>query len=61
MAYTTFGEEFFLMGMTIPPQKDHFDFGVMFWKLSAKLLAEGKIKTHATTIGENGLQGVPKG
>ena len=33
----------------------------MFWKLSAKLKAEGKIKPHPMTIRENGLSGIPEG
>ena len=61
VGYTTFGEEFFKFETTFPALKDHFDMGVMFWKLNAKLLAEGKIKTHPVTVRENGLQGIPKG
>ena len=61
LAYTTFGEEFYKFGTTFPPLKEHFDMGVMFWKLNAKLLAEGKIKTHPAIVGENGLDGVPDG
>ncbi|KAL9115284.1 MAG: hypothetical protein Q9187_007340 [Circinaria calcarea] len=41
--------------------KDHFEMGVMFWSLNAKLLAEGKIKTHPITVREGGLQGIPDG
>ena len=61
LAYTTFGEAFYKFEMSFPPLKDHYDFGVMFWKLSAKLLAEGKIKPHPAQIREKGLSGVPEG
>jgi len=41
--------------MDFPPIKEHFDFGVMFWKLNTQLLAEGKIKPHPVTKGTGGL------
>ena len=61
LAYTTFGEEFSKFDTTFPALKDHFDMGVMFWKLNAQLLAERKVKTHPITVRENGLQGIPNG
>ena len=60
-AYTSFGEEFFKFDKIFPALKDHFDMGVMFWKLNAKLLAEGKIKTHPKTVRGDGLQGISNG
>ncbi|KAI9742876.1 MAG: hypothetical protein M1818_003605 [Claussenomyces sp. TS43310] len=61
LAYTTFGEAFTKFGMDFPPIKEHFEFGEMFWKLNAKLLAEGKIKPHPVSVQAGGLQGVPAG
>ena len=61
LAYTTFGEEFHKFETTFPAMKDHFAMGVMFWKLNASLLSEGRIKTHPITIREGGLQGIPNG
>jgi NADPH:quinone reductase-like Zn-dependent oxidoreductase len=61
LAYTTFGEAFSKFGTDFPPLDDHFKFGVMFWALAAKLLAEGKIKTHPVLLRPDGLQGVPAG
>jgi hypothetical protein len=60
LAYTTFGEAFSKFGMDFPPIKEHFDYGVMFWKLNTQLLAEGKIKPHPVTKGTGGLAGIPK-
>ena len=59
LAYTTFGEEFYKFDTTFPALKDHFDMGVIFWKLSAKLLADGKVKPHPIMVCEGGLQGIP--
>ena len=59
LAYTTFGEEFTKFDMTFPPLKDHFEMGVKFWKLNARLLAEKKIKTHPVEVRGGGLQGIP--
>jgi len=61
LAYTTFGEAFSKFGTDFPPLKEHFEFGEMFWKLNAKLLAEGKIKPHPATVRQGGLQGIPTG
>lgn len=61
LAYTTFGEAFSKFGQDFPPMPAHFEFGQMFWKLSARLLAEGKIKPHPVTMGEGGLLGIPAG
>jgi hypothetical protein len=33
----------------------------MFWKLSEKLLAEGKIKPHPVALRKGGLAGIPGG
>ncbi len=61
LAYTTFGEEFLKFETKFPALKGHFDMGVKFWKLNAKLLAEGKIKTHPVMVRGGGLQAIPDG
>ena len=61
LAYTTFGEAFPKFGMDFPAIKEHFDFGKMFWELNARLLAEGKIKTHPVTLRNGGFAGIPAG
>jgi len=61
LAYTTFGEAFSKFGTDFPAMEDHYKFGVMFWKLAGKLLAEGKFKPHPAIIMEGGLYGIPAG
>lgn len=61
LAYTTFGEAFSKNRMDFPTIKEHYDFGVGFWKLNERLVAEGKIVPHPVTLGKGGLGGVPAG
>lgn len=61
LAYTIFGEAFSKFGQKFPPMEEHFRLSNMFWSLSGKLLAEGKIKPHPVALGAGGLQGVPAG
>jgi NADPH:quinone reductase-like Zn-dependent oxidoreductase len=61
LAYTTLGKAFTKFGIDFPAIPAHFDFGVMFWKLSNKLLAEGKVKPHPVVLREGGLGGIPNG
>ncbi|KAL9615659.1 MAG: hypothetical protein Q9204_008703 [Flavoplaca sp. TL-2023a] len=61
LAYTSFGEEFFKFGATYPANAEHYDMGVRFWKLNAKLLEEGKVKTHPVTVKDGGLLKLPEG
>lgn len=61
LAYTSFGEEFFKFGVTFPPIQEHYDMTVKFWKIHAKLLADGRIKPHPITVRDGGLQGIPLG
>ncbi|MCJ1394788.1 hypothetical protein MMC18_007668 [Xylographa bjoerkii] len=61
LRYTSFGEGFTKFGHAFPPIKEHYDYTVMFWKMSEKLLAEGRIKTHPMIVDERGLQGIPDG
>jgi NADPH:quinone reductase-like Zn-dependent oxidoreductase len=61
LAYTTFGKAFTKFGIDFPEIAPHFDYGVMFWKLSQKLLAEGKVKPHPVVLRKGGLAGIPGG
>lgn len=61
LAYTTFGKAFTKFGIDFPPIQPHFDFGVMFWKLSHELLASGQIKPHPVALRDGGLSGIPNG
>jgi NADPH:quinone reductase-like Zn-dependent oxidoreductase len=61
LAYTTFGESFTKFGVDFPGYPEHFEFGVMFWKVASKLLREGKIIPHPVLLRGNGLYGIPKG
>ena len=61
VGYTTFGEGFSKFGMDFPPIKEHFEFGKMFWQLSANLFAKGKIQHHPVTLRSGGLYGIPAG
>jgi len=60
--YTIFGERDPMLGEA-PPVTQNYEFGKMFWELSAGLLAEGKIKPIRirTNDGGSGLEGVLKG
>jgi len=62
LGYTSFGEDFKMgpQGNLIPAKPEDFEFAKMFWELSRKLLAEGKIKVHPPTVGK-GLEGVLDG
>ena len=57
-AYTTFGEAYDKFGQHFPAFLERYDFGVMFWKIHSKLLFEGKIKPHPSTVRKGGLYGV---
>ncbi|KAF1974046.1 GroES-like protein [Bimuria novae-zelandiae CBS 107.79] len=61
LAYTSLGKPFTKFGVDFPEIPPHFEFGVMFWKLSQKLLGEGKIKTHPVALRTGGLGGIPNG
>jgi NADPH:quinone reductase-like Zn-dependent oxidoreductase len=60
-AYTTFGKAFTKFGRDFPPIPSHFDFGVMFWKLSHDLLEAGKIKPHPVALRKGGLGAISDG
>lgn len=61
LSYTTLGEAFTKWGRDFPAIKEHFEFGRMFWELSAKLLEQGKIIPHPVALRSGGLQGIPAG
>ncbi|KAF9630187.1 Alcohol dehydrogenase superfamily zinc-containing [Lasiodiplodia theobromae] len=63
MAYTVFGEGFwkpFGPG-DYPASTEDYEFGKKFWKLSEKLLEEGKLKVHPPDVRDGGLEGVLEG
>lgn len=59
LAYTATGEALTDYGR--PASKEDFEFSVMFWKLTEKLLERGKLKVHAPRVRPNGLRGVLEG
>jgi hypothetical protein len=59
LAYTTLGQAFTKFGIDFPLIAPHFDFGVMFWKLSNGLLAQGKVKPHPVALRAGSLCGIP--
>lgn len=61
LAYTVFGKAFSKFGMDFPEIAPHYDFGVKFWALSQKLLAQGQIKPHPVALRGGGLGGIPDG
>ncbi|EAU38558.1 protein TOXD [Aspergillus terreus NIH2624] len=60
VAYTAIGEAFDF-GDPIPANPEDLAFAEKFWDLTAKLLAERKIKAHPPKVLPGGLQGVLKG
>lgn len=61
LAYTSLGVPFTKFGIDFPAIPPHFEFGVMFWELSQKLLTEGKVKPHPVALRKGGLAGIPGG
>jgi hypothetical protein len=61
LAYTSLGKAFTKFGIDFPEIPSHFEYSVMFWKLSQKLLAEGKVKPHPVALRQGGLAGIPGG
>lgn len=59
LAYKILGEPWDFFGPNPATQED-YEFGRMFWRLAAKLVAEGKIKVHPPRVGER-LEGVVQG
>jgi NADPH:quinone reductase-like Zn-dependent oxidoreductase len=59
--HTAFGEEFTILGHTIPTNPKHYEFATKFFKLAEGLLAEDKLKPHPIEIRPQGLGGVLSG
>lgn len=61
-AYFAFGEAFRKWG-PFPAKPEDFEFAKMFWEMSRRLLAEGKVKPARQDVnrGGKGLEGVLKG
>ncbi|KAF2735834.1 zinc-binding oxidoreductase [Polyplosphaeria fusca] len=57
LAYTAIGEDY---SPNFPANKDDFDFGVKFWRLSEDLINSGKIKTHPADV-RGGLDDIIQG
>lgn len=55
--YTINGEAFEKMGRQVPAKPEDFEHAKMFWELSEKLIADGKIKPHPLKVGQDGLKG----
>lgn len=63
IGYTAFGETFTRGGRVFEAKPEDSKFAKMFWELSAKLLAEGKVKVARMAVdqGGSGLKGIFKG
>lgn len=59
--YTIFNEPFTKAGRDTPAIQEDFDFAKKFFDITEKLLAEGKLKTHPSKVGEKGLEGALQG
>jgi NADPH:quinone reductase-like Zn-dependent oxidoreductase len=61
LMYTIFDAEFTKRGTHFPRSTEDFEFARMFFEMTERLLAEGKLKTHPEKLREGGLQGALKG
>lgn len=61
LGYTSFGKAFSKFGVDFPAHPEHHEQAVEFWKMSEKLLEEGKIKNHPAIVRPGGLKGVIDG
>ena len=59
--YTIFNEKFTKAGRETPAIQEDFEFAKMFFEMTERLLAEGKLKTHPEQVGPSGLDGALKG
>ncbi|OCK76399.1 zinc-binding oxidoreductase alcohol dehydrogenase [Lepidopterella palustris CBS 459.81] len=59
--YTVFGKAFKFGDRQLPASHDDFEFGKIFFDVTEKLLAEGRLKTHTERVGRDGLQGALEG
>ncbi|KAL1306686.1 hypothetical protein AAFC00_005356 [Neodothiora populina] len=58
LGYTVVGEYFKFGPMEFQPIPENFEFGKMWWALSEKLFAEGKVKVHKTEVREGGIPAI---
>lgn len=61
LAYTGFGKPVTKFGRDYPVMEGHYEQAVEFWKMSAVLIAEGKLKNHPVVLREGGLWGLLDG
>ncbi|OCK73716.1 oxidoreductase-like protein [Lepidopterella palustris CBS 459.81] len=61
VAYTAVGDAFSAGDYNIPAKPEDYEFAVKFWKVTERLLNEGKIKAHPVKVMEGGLAGIPAG
>jgi NADPH:quinone reductase-like Zn-dependent oxidoreductase len=61
IAYTAVGEAFTFGDMSVPAKPEDRDFAEMFWGLTERLLAEGKVKVHKHRVLPGGLKGALEG
>ncbi len=59
--HAAFGEEFTILGYTVPGNPNHYEFATKFFRLAEGLIAEGKLKPHPIEIRPQGLGGVING
>ena len=61
VGYTVVGEYFKFRDVEYPANPADLEFGIKFWALAEKLLAEGRIRPHPVEVGKDGLKGVFEG
>lgn len=55
--YTIFGEAFDKRGSHFDAKPEDFEHSKMFWGITQKLVDEGKLATHPSKVGKDGLVG----
>jgi NADPH:quinone reductase-like Zn-dependent oxidoreductase len=61
LAYTATGKSFQLGERVIAEKPEDAEYAAMFWKLTERLMAEGKLKPIATDVREGGLERILDG
>ncbi|KAK3718373.1 hypothetical protein LTR37_005186 [Vermiconidia calcicola] len=56
--YTAFGEAFDKLGAHVPAKPEDFEHVKGFWRLTERLLAEGRLRPAPVRVGREGLVGV---
>ncbi|KAJ6013606.1 zinc-binding oxidoreductase ToxD [Penicillium herquei] len=60
--YTAFGEVYHFLGKPQPAKPDHLEFARDFWKLTAALLGEGRLRLDPLVLQrDRGLDGIARG